>query len=144
MTIRSISHTLHQKMVKVIFFIYGLNRYVDLAFSFGTHFYIASVLSCTDLSWLGNFWPLGGHKHSERGSQQSSPPLEIFQIFFSTCFWYELEIWYTHLVGDTTHQVSISIWKLVYTLSRLQNILSSLFTRMGPMRPTPCSWPIHI
>ena len=42
-----------------------------------------------------------------------SLPLQSFLDFFSKC-------------------CAISTWKLVYTLSRLQNILSSCFTRMGP------------
>ena len=128
-----------------------------------SHTYLHS--KCLELywfsSWLGNFWPLGGHKHSERGSQQSSPPPESFLSFFSTCF----KIWTWNLVYTSgrwldTSSLSfitirslplkssqdffskcfeVSIWKLVYTLSRLHNIFSSCFTRMGYLWPSSCS-----
>ena len=61
---------------------------------------------CWFSSWLGNCWPLSGYKPSERVSQQSSPPLESFLIFFVYVLKYELEIWYTHPVVGRTHQVS--------------------------------------
>ena len=34
---------------------------------------------------------------------------------------------------------AVSTWRLVYTLSRLHNILSSCFTRMGSLWPSSCS-----
>ena len=74
------------------------------------------------LSCLGNFWPSGGQKHSKGGvsrapsqwhmkfefHQNQVSASEEFSGLFSKCF-------------------VVSTWKLVYTLSRLHNILSSLF-----------------
>ena len=59
-------------------------------------------------SRLSNFWPLGGHKHSGRGTQQSSTSPESFLSFFLHVFRYELETCYIHPVGGTTHQVCAS------------------------------------
>ena len=53
--------------------------------------------------------------HQNQGSAS-----EEFSELFSKCF-------------------AISTWKLVYTLSRLHNILSSCFTRMGSLWPSSCS-----
>ena len=94
-------------------------------------------------SWLGNLWPLGGHKHSEGGSQQSTPPPDSFLSFFSTCF--EIGTWnLVYKSGSTTHRVwvssqsglclwrvfqtffskcfDVSIWKLFHTVSRLHTL----------------------
>ena len=126
----------------------------------------------------GNYWPRKItarrwlHKYVGAECGASSFTWYIYQMCKAPCHWkvfwafflhvlrYELEIWYTHPVGGTTHQVWISsqsglclwrvfqtfskcfevpIWKLVYTLSRLYNILSSHFTRMGSLWPNLCS-----
>ena len=103
-----------QKWVKVIFLTYGLKNYIGPSESTDTH------SKCLELycfsSWLGNIWPLGGHKHFERGSQQSLPPLKGFLNFYSTCF----EIW---------------IWNVVYTSGRWHDIsnLSFIAIRSLPL-----------
>ena len=75
----------------------------------------------------GNFWPCG-LKRSEGGNHWSdrlgSLPLESFPKEMSKGF-------------------EVSTWKLVDILSRLHNILSSRFTRMGFLWPTSCYWPRH-
>ena len=94
--------------VKVIF-LHLWPQQLFRAFTFSTHTNIASVLNCTDFrhGWA-IFGPVGGHKHSERGSQQSLPPPESFLSFFSTYF----EIW---------------TWNLVYTSGRWHNTSSLSF-----------------
>ena len=77
---------------------------------------------------MGNVWPLGGHKHSERGTQHNSPPLESFLTFFSTCF----EIW---------------TWNLVYASSRWhdRSRLSFITIRSLPLHSVGCTtyW-VHV
>ena len=99
--------------------------------------YTHSNSECLDPYWLlsclGIFWPSGGQKHSKGGvsrapsqwdmrfefHQNQVSASEEFSGFFSKC-------------------CAVSTWKLVYTLSRLYNILSSCFTRMGSLWPS-CS-----
>ena len=103
--------------------------------------YTHSNSECLDPYWLlsclGNFWPSGGQKHSKGGvsrapsqrhmrfefHQNQVSASEEFSGLFSKC-------------------CAISTWKLVYTLSRLHNILRSCFTRMGSLWPS-CSSPRH-
>ena len=97
-----------QKWIKVIFFIYGLSRYIEPSDLVHTLTYS----KCLELYWfaslLDTIWPLGGHKQSEGGSQESSPSPESFRSFFLHVFRYELEIWYAYPLGGMTSQAWVS------------------------------------
>ena len=97
-----------------------------------TNYMSALNLTLTFMQWvvwplfiflqLGNFWPWwpktlgrGNHWLDHLGSL----PLESFSDIFSKHF-------------------EVSSWKLVFTLSRFYNILSSRFTRIGSLWPTSC------
>ena len=136
-----------QKRVKVIF-LHSWPQQSYRALRFGTHTYIASVLNCTDFCHCWTiFGPLVA-TNTQKGDLTRAP--WRFLSFFSTCF----DIWTWNLVYTLAwhikfefhrNQVSasgefsglfskcfeVSIWKLFFTLSRLHNILSSCFTRIG-------------
>ena len=82
-----------------------------------THLYS----ECLDLywfsSWLADFWPSGGRKHSEGGVSRAPSQQKIIWCFFSTCF-------------------EISIWNLVYTSSRQCHTSSLSFITVGSPWPT--------
>ena len=67
-----------------------------------THLYSKCLDPQCFSSWLGYFWPSGGHKHS----QQSLPPTESFQNFFLHVLRYELESWYIYGHGNGQHWVN--------------------------------------
>ena len=75
---------------------------------FGTHTQIVSVLTPIDFC----------HPWAIFGPLVDKKNLEFSGLFSKCC--------------------AVSTWKLVYTLSRLHNILSSCFTRMGSLWPS-CS-----
>ena len=147
---------------------YGFKNYIEPSDLVNTLKYQVSLtvllfIMAGPFFWsLVAFWPLRGHKHSKRRSQQSSPPSESFLSFFST--WSEIWTWklvYTSGRWCDTSSLSfiitfssqllesfqdffskcfeVSAWKLVYTLSRLHNILSSHFTGMGSLWAASCS-----
>ena len=92
----------------IFFFIYGLKNYIE------TSDLVHTVPSTVLLFVMaGQFWPLGGHKLSERRPKQSSPPPESFLSFFSTCF----EVW---------------TWNLVYTPGRWHGTSSLSFITITP------------
>ena len=115
-----------------------LSAYMALKLYRGLRFGTHSNSECLDPYWflscLGNFWPSGGQKQSKGGvsrapnqrymrfefHQNQVSASEEFSGLFSKC-------------------LVVSTWKLVYTLSRLHNILSSCFTRMGSLWPSSCS-----
>ena len=100
---------------------------------FGTHTQMVSVLIPNDFCHV---WAIFGpllDKNTRKGELVELPASDTwglnfirisasgeFSGLFSKCF-------------------ALSPWKLVYKLSRLHNILSSYFTRMGSLWPSSCS-----
>ena len=148
-----------QKWVKV-FFLHLWPQQLYKAFRFGTHTYIAIVLNCMDFrnGWA-IFGPLVATNTQKGGLSRAPRHGKVSGAFF--LYRYELEIWYTKPVGGTTHQVCVSsqaclcLWILFqtiflnvlmyqfeswFTFSRLHNILSSCYTRMGSLWSTSCSY----
>ena len=85
---------------------------LQMASSFGPFWFLLQ---------MGIFWPWWPNTHKGESLVRSPwfPASEEFPKFFSICF-------------------EVSTWMLVYTLSRLHNLLTSCFTRIGSMWPNPC------
>ena len=121
---------------------------------FGTHTQIVSALRDWFSSCLGNFWPSGGQKHSIGGVNRAPSQRKVLQTFFFYMFGdmnlkpgifiqqvaRHMRFEFHHNEVSASGEFSglfkcfdVSASKFVYTLSRLHNILSSCFTRMGSL-----------
>ena len=70
-----------------IYLVGSVTRQVRVSFQLG-HFDLLYLYSeCLDLcwfsSWLGNFWPSGGQKHSEGGVSRAPSQRTVFWTFFN-------------------------------------------------------------
>ena len=114
-----------QNRSKSFICIHGFKNYIEASDLVHT-LYSECLYPYWLLSCLGNFWPSGGvnrapsqwHMRFEFHQNQVSASEEFSGLFSKCCV--------------------VSTWKLVYTLSRLHNMSSSCFTRMGSLWPS-CS-----
>ena len=107
---------------------------------FGTHTQIMSVLTPTDFC---HAWAIFGplvDKNTRKGDLVELPASDTWGLSF-------IRIRSLHASEELSERFSkcfaVSTWRLDYTLSRLHNILSSCFTRMGSLWPSSCSSPRH-
>ena len=124
--------------------IHGFKNYIEA--SDLVHTQIVSVLTPVDFchAWA-IFGPLvdnkppkgcvcvcvcGGGGGGSRASSQRNMRFEFHQNQVSA---------FEEFSGLFSKCFAVSTWKLVYTLSRLHNILRSCFTRMGSLWPSSCS-----
>ena len=128
---------------------------------FDTHTYIASVLNYTNFRHsCAILCPLVA-TNTQKGDLNRTPCHRIVFWVFSHMFWdmnlksgihiqwvarhIKFEFHYNQVStsGEFSKPFSkcfqVSTWKLVCTLIRLHDILSSHFTRMGSLWPTSCS-----
>ena len=96
--------------------------------------YTHSNSECLDLYWLlsclGNFWPSGG-QNTPKGELVELPASDTWGLSFIRI----RSLLLKRFLDFFSKCCAVSTWKLVYTLSRLHNILSSCFTRMGSLWP---------
>ena len=92
---------------KSFFCIHGLKNYIE-ASDWYTHLYNECLDHHWFSSWLGNFWPSGGQKHSEGVVSRAPSQRKVFWTFYQHALRYQFETWYIHLVGSATHQVRVS------------------------------------
>ena len=105
-------------------------------------------------SWLGDFWPYGGRKHSEGGVCWVPSQRKIIWCFFQHALIYQFETWCLHLVGSATHQVRVSSQSGHPDLLYSQEWVNVIFLhwwpqksygvfRFGTLWPISCSYPRH-
>ena len=119
-----------------------------------THLYSECLDHYWFLSWLGNFWPSGGQKHSEGGVSRAPSQRKKFLDFFQHALRCQFETWYIHLVGSATHQGRVSSQSghpdLLYSQEWFDVIFLNLWPqklyrafRFGTLWPISCSYPRH-
>ena len=87
------------------------------------------------LSWLVNYWPSGGQKHSEGGvSRAPSQRKFVWSFFFKHALRHQFETWYLHLVGRTTHQVRVSSQSGHPDLLNSQEWVKAIFLHLWPQK----------
>ena len=86
-------------------------------------------------SWLGNCWPSGRKKNTQKGElSRASRQWKVFWTFFLHVLRYQFETWYIHLVGSATDQVTVSSQLGHYDLLYSQERVRVIFRHLWPQK----------